>query len=246
MNKDNFVILDIEVNVEENTPFELHFNVIQLGATKITNGDYDNYDTFNSYIKPQDNQGASMGELTEFIKKLTKIEQKTIDEEGVSFTDAWNKFLVFCAPYFEFFASWGEYDWNILKKNCDYFGLPFPFKYHVNIKDYYRMIYSNKSVKLGMGVPSALKFFGLTYNEEGHHNGLEDAKMITMIAKAMAEKDFYTFKKSLYEFNMGNILTSCVSDKSRGFLVNPIMVKEYNDLEKRRQELNYVMFPTLC
>jgi inhibitor of KinA sporulation pathway (predicted exonuclease) len=240
MNKDNFVILDIETNVEKDIPIEKHFHVIQIGATKITSGEYCNYSTFNHYIKTQNIvEHPEVGtKLTDFIKELTKITQEQVDS-AETFPEVWNKFLVFSAPYFEFFASWGGYDWTLLKRNCYHYSLPFPFRYHVNLKDYYKAIFKNEEVALGTGVKAASKFFELPFNEEVAHNGMEDARMITAIAKAMADKEFYTFKKSLYEFGEGDLLKP---SKVAALLHNPVLVREYNKMQKRLTEIKDFLF----
>jgi inhibitor of KinA sporulation pathway (predicted exonuclease) len=235
MNKDNFIILDIEVNVEENAPTDEHFHVIQIGAVKVTNGNFTKSDRFfNSYIHPLDIvQYSSGGEkLTNFIKKLTKIEQAQVDN-ALIFPLVWKEFLDFCAPYFEFFASWGKYDWDVLKRACAYHKQCFPFRYHVNLKDYYKMFFKDEEVKMGMGVKAASQFFGLPYNEEGAHNGYEDAKMITAIAEKMSEQGFYTFKKAYYEFKDGKITPNETSQ----YLLNPVIVKKYKEIQKKAKEM---------
>jgi inhibitor of KinA sporulation pathway (predicted exonuclease) len=245
MNKDNFVILDIETNTTENLQIDRHFHAIQIGATKITNGDFKNYQTFNAFIKTQKiEEYPEVGtELTAFIKKLTKITQEQVDT-AEAFPEVWNKFLVFSAPYFEFFASWGKYDWDVLKRNCDYYDLPFPFKYHVNLKDYYKVIFKNEDVQIGAGVRAACNYFKIPFNEQGQHNGLEDAKMITAIADAMVERGFYTFKKTSYNIDTEELLRPTPKDLSAyKYFLNPILVKEWNKTQKRLKEIKYFMFP---
>lgn len=236
--KDNFVILDIETNVPENIQ-EDHFHVIQIGATKITNGDFKNYKPFNSFIRPVDMieypSGGSV--LTDFIKQLTKIRQDQVDNAEV-FEVVWDNFLKFCDPYFEFFVSWGLYDWTVLKRVCDYYGLSFPFRYHVNIKNYYKAYFDNTGVRLGASVKSASKYFDLPFNEEGQHNGFEDAKMITAIAEKMVEGGFYTFKKSYFEFKEGLITPCNISN----YLVSPVLIKKYKEIQKKGKEMEQYLW----
>ena len=239
MNKDNFVILDIETNVEENSHGEEHFHVIQIGAIKIRNGNFKTDKFFNGYIRPIDVlQYPSGGAiLTDFIKKLTKIEQITVDA-APTFPDIWDNFLKFCDPYFEFFVSWGKYDWDVLKRVCNFYGLAFPFRYHVNIKDYYRAYFGKEEVKMGFGVKAASNYFDLPFNAEGAHNGYEDAKMIMAITEKMVERGFYTFKKSYYEFKEGKI----VPCKFSNYLINPVLVKKYKEIQRRGKEMEQFLF----
>lgn len=239
MNKDNFVLLDIETNVEENMPMEDHFHVIQIGATKITNGDFKNYQTFSKYIRPVEvsQYPAAGGQLTGFIKKLTKIKQVEVDLAD-TFPDTWEQFLRFCEPYFEFFVSWGYYDWEVLKRVCDYYNLNFPFRYHVNLKDYYKAYFKDQDTAIGMGVKRASEYFELPYNDEGAHNGLEDAKMITAIAEKMSERGFYTFKKAHYEFKDEKIVPCFYSP----YFASPVLIKKYKEIQKKGKEMERYLF----
>lgn len=240
MTKNNFVILDIETNVPENMDGKQHFHVIQIGATKISNGNFNKYKTFNCYIKSKDipEYPEAGAVLTDFIKKLTKIEQSQVDS-GLPFPQAWEQFLSFCSPFFEFFASWGKYDWDVLKRNCDFYHLKWPFRYHVNLKDYFKFCFDKlENQKMGFGVQGATKYFGLPFNSEGAHNALNDAVMITAIAEKMADRGFHTFAKRHYEFKDEKI----VPCESSPYLINPVMVKKYKEIQKKAKEMEQFLF----
>jgi len=247
-NKDNFIILDIETNVEQDSPMDEHFYVIQIGATKITDGKY--IGNFSIFIRPKNELGYSSGgeQLTEFIKNLTHIKQEEVND-ALYFPDAWNNFLKFCNPYYEFFASWGEYDYIVLKRVCEFYNLRFPFKYHINLKEYFKLYFNQENAKPGFGVKAAIKYFGLKYNEEGAHNGLIDAEMITQIVGKMIEKGFYTFSKSWYKniddklIPLGS-LRSLMEEKEKisQWFLNPVLVKKYKELQKQVDKLGKVFF----
>ena len=233
-NKDKLVILDIEVNTKENVKMNEHFHVIQIGAVKKDFG-ADKQDLFNAYVKPKDvfeypNGGPI---LTPFIKELTKITQEQVDG-AEPFEVVWPKFLKFCSPYFECFASWGAYDWEVLQRSCEYYKLKFPFKYHINLKEYYRLYYNKGEWKPGTGVQKALNYFGLE-PALAAHNALNDAVMITAVASKMVETGFYTFTKKRY----GASLTSCKDGK---WLWNPVIVKKYKELSEWRANIEGVLF----
>jgi inhibitor of KinA sporulation pathway (predicted exonuclease) len=239
MNHDCFTIIDIETNVEESSPMDEHFHVIQIGAIKITNGDFDNPEYFSEYIRPVDILQYPSGgaKLTDFIKKLTKIQQEQVDT-AETFPMVWKRFLKFCDPYFEFFVSWGKYDWDVLEKVCNFYNMTFPWKYHVNIKEYYKAYFEKEEVKMGFGVKAASEYFKLPFNEFGAHNGLEDAKMISAIAKRMTERGFHTFKKAYYEFREGKV----VPCKRSPYLINPVLVKKYKEIQKQFREMESFLF----
>ena len=183
--------------------------------------------------------------MTEFIKKLTHIKQEEVDV-AESFPIVWDNFLSFCNPYYEFFASWGEYDYIILKRVCEFYNLKFPFKYHVNLKEYFKLYFNQENAKPGFGVKAAMHYFGLKYNEEGAHNGLVDAQMITKLVEKMIEKGFHTFSKSWYKWDDSTLVpVRFLVDKNEDYVkwrINPVLAKKYKELKKETSKLEGVFF----
>ena len=234
-NKDKIVILDIEVNSKQDAKMNEHFHVIQIGAVKKDFESQKDPLKFNAYVKPKEifeypNGGPI---LTEFIKDLTKIIQEQVDT-AESFEVVWPKFLKFCSPYFECFASWGAYDWEVLQRACEYHKLKFPFKYHINLKELYRLFFNKDGWKRGTGVQSAMKYFDLKSGLEAH-NALNDAKMISDIADAMVKGGFYTFTKQKYD-------ASLTPNEKGQYFWNPVIIKKYKELSDWNANIREVLF----
>lgn len=92
--------------------------VLQIGAVKIDGAGARISDTFNAYIRPTVHVELNVAAaLLPDIDKFRKSE--------LSFTTAYMKFVKWCADD-TVFASWGSSDWEVLRKNADYWKLPSP------------------------------------------------------------------------------------------------------------------------
>jgi len=240
LKRDKFIILDIETNVEDskdkeqcspNTPYPSnseHFHVIQIGALKINSGQI--IDTFDKFIKPVNIPEYPNGgkKLTDFIIQLTKIQQSDVDKARL-FPEVWNEFLKFCKPYYSYFGSWGFYDWEVLKRNCDYYKLKWPFEYHVNLKDYFSYFYNMPKGRKGL--KRACEYFNIPYSENAH-NGMVDVKMIYDVMNKMWKNDnFHTFTKHKYDENF----VKCSGEYK--YFLSPLLVKKYNEVKKEKLKL---------
>lgn len=107
--------------------------------------------------------------LTDYCKDLTKITQEEVDKADI-FYHVWKKISLEikkpCVLY-----SWGDYDFNVIKRECRDNQLHFPFVGHVNLK----MVFAHSLMIGKCGVKSALDRVGLEF-EGQQHNGLDDIK----------------------------------------------------------------------
>lgn len=126
--------------------------------------------------------------LTAFCTELTGIEQATVDA-APTFPIALENFR----QYFGIqggaeprFASWGNYDRNILLDDCAKHDLPYPFRRanHVNLK---AEAVDALGLKRRMGLSRTLKAIGLEF-EGSPHSGLDDARNISRIAIEMLKR----------------------------------------------------------
>ncbi len=97
--------------------------VIQIGAVQIhvVESSWIMHQDFIQFVKPH-----RRPKLSSYIKSLTGITQKTIDEHGVSFTYALQSFFDFVPPNASLCAN-GD-DWVILEQNCQINNTENPFK----------------------------------------------------------------------------------------------------------------------
>lgn len=78
------------------------------------------------------------------------------------------------------FCSWGDYDRNQFKQDCEYHSLDYPFTGgHLNLKAEFSRAFG---LKKKMGVTDALRHLGLRF-EGSHHRGLDDARNIARIVR---------------------------------------------------------------
>jgi len=102
----------------------------------------------------------------------------TLDEKGVSFEEAIEKLTEEYEPDLYTWASYGQYDLNMLKKQCKSFGIPYPMgDEHINVKVHF-------AEKFGLvkptGMNGALHLLEIPL-EGTHHRGIDDAKNIAKI-----------------------------------------------------------------
>lgn len=107
--------------------------IIQIGAVILINED-SNWKigaTFTEYVKP-----AIRPTLSRYIKSLTGIQQHTIDQHGLTFQEALNRFRKF-SPSEAILISNGP-DWHHLDRNCliNKRVNPFPRKKFLNLRPY--------------------------------------------------------------------------------------------------------------
>ena len=161
----NTIIFDLEATCDDKGNWDNE--TIQIGAVRINDEE-----TFNVYIKPIVNPV-----LTSFCTALTGITQDKVDG-AESFPVVFTAFLKWAGPDATFF-SWGYYDKNQFKKDCERHGLPFPLFSHRSLKHEYAQL--TKTSRRGM--KEVLKREGLELTGN-HHDGLDDALNIAKIYKA--------------------------------------------------------------
>ncbi len=110
-----FIIFDLEFTtwegaMESGWSGENEFReIVQIGALKISNDNFDVIEELNVLVKPKINPV-----LSDYFQRLTHISQEQVDQQGVSFTEAYGRFSDFCGHSLVF--SYGS-DMFILGEN---------------------------------------------------------------------------------------------------------------------------------
>lgn len=179
-----YVCLDLEATCydrNENKPDGFVNEIIEIGAVM-----YDNYgkiDEFQAFIRP-----FKFGELSNFCKTLTTIKQDDVDNakffpEVISDFKEW-----YTIPNREIiFVSWGHYDRNQLRDDCQLHKLDKEWineSNHVSLKHKYA---EWKNLKKGLGLGRACKNEGLVF-EGTAHRGIDDANMVGKIFMKYIDK----------------------------------------------------------
>lgn len=177
-------IVDLEATCWESNSIEdkryqrENSEIIEIGALLVSL-DKDTYldiiKEFNIFLKP-----TKHPILSDFCKNLTSISQKDVDK-SYSFAEGISLFKkeIFQDPQ-TIFGSWGKYDFNFLKEQCEKKNVAIPFNIEkvVNLKSLVATIKGWK--KRGFGINRSLTRFGLEF-EGTSHRGLDDAKNVRRI-----------------------------------------------------------------
>ncbi len=123
-------------------------------------------------IKPE------RSKVSEFCTELTTITQELLDMEGISFAEALTKLRVEYDPKQYTWASYGQYDLNMLKRQCKLRNMEYPMgTNHINVKTTFTEV---KGLRKKVGMNGALQILNIPL-EGTHHRGIDDAKNIAKI-----------------------------------------------------------------
>ena len=172
---DKIIIIDLEATCwqsavpqgQENEIIEIGLAVLDTQTGEITKNQ-------GILIRPQ------RSSVSLFCTELTTITQDLLDKNGVPFEEAVNQLIDQYSPDLYTWASYGQYDLNMLKKQCKSFGVPYPMAdEHINVKTHF-------AEKFGLvkptGMNGALELLNIPL-EGTHHRGIDDAKNIAKILR---------------------------------------------------------------
>ncbi|MED4016726.1 3'-5' exonuclease KapD [Sutcliffiella cohnii] len=173
------LFIDFEFTMPENrhTPKYFFPEIIEVGLVVVKNEKilYD----YSSYVRPK-----AFPVLTDRCRKFLNISQKEIDS-GISFFDLINVLTKFHEENETTIITWGNMDMKVLRKNCDFHSIEFPFKgTFVDLSMEYKRFFGDQNQT---GLWKAVQEYG----KEGtgkHHRALDDAYTTYNIFK-LVEKD---------------------------------------------------------
>src|ERR1700759_4983036 len=165
----NYVIVDLEATCWENTRNRDRMEIIEIGAVYIESSRGPVVSEFNSFVRP-----VVSPTLSDFCKKLTSITQADVDGADV-FRAVFRRFLDWIGPDPFMLCSWGAYDLNQFRLDCQRHALTMPkaFERHVNLKKEFARVNGVRSC----GMAAALKHAKLPLVGT-HHRGIDDARNI--------------------------------------------------------------------
>ena len=118
-----YVVFDMEWNqtygCERRLPYgrTLTGEIIEIGAVRLDE-DFRAEDSFKVYVRP-----VYYKKLHSMVRRLTGITADLLREEGVTFREAYERFLAFCGDDFVT-MTWGDSDLPVLRENIDAHSLP--------------------------------------------------------------------------------------------------------------------------
>ena len=122
-------------------------------------------------VRPQ------MSKISQFCTKLTTLTQEQVDT-GVTFQEAMSLLKKKYNSSNSLFVSWGDYDRKMFERNCQDYGVKYPFgPRHMNLKNTFAVLHG---LERELGMDAALFAYNLKL-EGTHHRGIDDAKNIAKI-----------------------------------------------------------------
>lgn len=122
-------------------------------------------------VRPQ------MSKVSQFCTKLTTLTQEQVDT-GVTFQEAMSLLKKKYNSSNSLFVSWGDYDRKMFERNCQDYGVKYPFgPRHMNLKNTFAVLHG---LERELGMDAALFAYNLKL-EGTHHRGIDDAKNIAKI-----------------------------------------------------------------
>ncbi len=171
---ENILIIDLEATCWENRPprgqeseiIEIGVCIMNAKTGKISKNE-------GILIKPQ------YSKVSLFCTELTTLTQNMLDNEGIMLDDA---FDILRAEYDSeelTWASYGNYDLNMLQDQARRFCTDYPMSDdHINVKTLFGEIHP--TIRKSVGMQRALGELGFAL-EGTHHRGVDDAKNIAKI-----------------------------------------------------------------
>lgn len=117
-------------------------------------------------------------EVSKFCTELTTLTQELLDREGIRFGEAIRMLQNEYQPDQYSWASYGQYDLNMLKKQCALRNVNYPMgSHHINVKELFSEV---RGMQKKVGMNGALAILNIPL-EGTHHRGVDDAKNIAKI-----------------------------------------------------------------
>jgi inhibitor of KinA sporulation pathway (predicted exonuclease) len=169
-----YLVMDFEATCSENSsefPRE-EMEIIEIGAVLCDAESLAPIKEFQAFVKP-----VRHAKLTAFCQKLTSITQAQVDA-AQRFPQALAALVAAINPTEDLlFCSWGDYDKNQLRRDCEFHRAPYPFKWHLNLK---RKFSEQQELSKELGVGQALREANLKFDGT-KHRAIDDARNIVKL-----------------------------------------------------------------
>nr|WP_207203646.1 3'-5' exonuclease KapD [Bacillus halotolerans] len=181
----NLLIIDFEFTMPEGkySPQNFFPEIIEAGIVKSVNGEV--VETFSSYIRPK-----KFPKLTKRCRSFLNITQNQVDE-GMRFEDFIRKLNELDPEKNCTIITWGNMDMKVLKQNCMFNHIPFPFKGEMrDLSLEYKNFFGDRTLT---GLWKAAEEYG----DKGtgtHHKALDDALTAYKLFKLVEQDKQYLEK----------------------------------------------------
>lgn len=170
---DKIVVIDVEATCWENkVPDGMMNEIIEIGVALLDVEAGTISDNEGILVKPEKST------VSAFCTSLTTLTQEQLDKDGISFKAACKILKDRYLSQSRAWASFGAYDLNQFRRQCDATGVGYPFgPSHINVKTNFAL---KKKLAHEQGMAGALAMLDMLL-EGTHHRGVDDAKNIAKI-----------------------------------------------------------------
>jgi inhibitor of KinA sporulation pathway (predicted exonuclease) len=169
----HILVVDLEATCDDRGAVSRsEMETIEIGAVAVAEPTLQPVAYWQTFVRP-----VRHPQLTAFCTTLTSITQVLVDD-APKFPEAFDAFRAWMGGYEDVvWASWGAYDRNQLRRDCDFHGIPYAMPDHLNLKD---MFSEQLGLRKRKGVMRALRIVGLE-PAGTHHRGIDDARNIARL-----------------------------------------------------------------
>ncbi len=163
---DRVLVIDVESTCWEQSPPRRQMSeIIEIGLCVVDLQLLRRVERRSLMVKPM------MSEVSEFCTDLTGITADMV-VDAPPLSEALHVLRNQYRAADRLFASWGDYDRDQFRRNCQSYDLKYPFgPTHLNIKNLFSI---GLGLKQELGIDAACQRLGLTM-EGSHHRGVDDA-----------------------------------------------------------------------
>ena len=169
-----YAIVDLEATCWEKNPNRRRMEIIEIGAVMLASVTGPVVDEFASFVRP-----VIEPHLSDFCQQLTTISQDDVNGAD-DFRTVFPHFLNWISKEPFTLCSWGAYDLNQFRADCEWHNieLPAPFERHINLKK----VFAKQRKIRQCGMKRALQIMKIPL-EGQHHRGIDDARNIAKLAQ---------------------------------------------------------------
>lgn len=171
---DTILIIDLEATCWDGRPPQgQESEIIEIGVCILDTKTGEISKNEGILVRPQ------YSKVSAFCTELTSITKEMLDEKGVLLEDALDILRVEYDSEDTTWASYGNYDLNMLQSQCRRFRVDYPLDNdHINVKTLFGEVHP--TIRKSVGMSRALGELGFPL-EGTHHRGVDDAKNIAKI-----------------------------------------------------------------
>ncbi len=169
------LVIDVESTCwepPEVQPADEISEIIEIGIALVNIDDLKIVQNESIIVRPQ------RSKVSKFCTKLTTLTQEFVDQ-GMTFQAAMEVLRKNYNSQNKVFVSWGDYDRKMFERNCQDYGVKYPFgPRHMNLKNSFAIL---NGLTREASVDGAIKDWMPFPMTGTHHRGIDDARNIAEI-----------------------------------------------------------------